>query len=391
MLQNKRLRKICPSVSGRLLELARQLGFCDRRTFEQLLRHEERRSRRSNRPFTLVEIRLGLPRTETGARAAPLEKQWDCALRSIGNSCRETDPRFFDGEAVLILLPDTSQGRAGVVGNRLLDSIRTRLGGLAGGECEEAVATVDVRGYHRSSDSPPASGSDAKRSGRWQHPLAELGSRGHGFARAAKRLLDIVGASAGILLCLPLALFIAAGIKLTSPGPVVFRQQRFGLRRRPFTLLKFRTMRTDCDDRLHRQYVERLISGRDAGVNLGSAERPLFKLKEDPRITALGAFLRRWSLDELPQLLNVLAGDMSLVGPRPPVSYELENYQPWHFERLQAKPGITGLWQVKGRSRTTFDDMVRMDLRYIRQWSLLLDLLILVETFPVVLGREGAA
>jgi exopolysaccharide biosynthesis polyprenyl glycosylphosphotransferase len=207
-----------------------------------------------------------------------------------------------------------------------------------------------------------------------------------------KRAVDLAGAAALILLLSPLMLVTALAIALTSTGPVIFRQVRLGRRGTPFVFYKFRSMVTDADDQIHREFVRNLINGKHREVNQGDPDNPLYKLAADPRITRVGAFIRAMSIDELPQLFNVLKGDMSLVGPRPPLAYEAEKYQSWHLRRvLEIRPGITGLWQVEGRSRTSFDDMVRLDLRYIRNSSLLLDLKILLKTVLVVIRREGAA
>jgi lipopolysaccharide/colanic/teichoic acid biosynthesis glycosyltransferase len=150
-------------------------------------------------------------------------------------------------------------------------------------------------------------------------------------------------------------------------------------------------MSVNVDDTIHREFVTTLINGGHTDINQQDADKPLYKIKADPRLTPIGQFIRRTSLDELPQLFNVLKGDMSLVGPRPPLLYEAEKYQSWHLRRiLEIKPGITGLWQVEGRSKVSFDEMVRMDLRYTRDWSLALDLKILIKTIAVVLGRDGA-
>jgi lipopolysaccharide/colanic/teichoic acid biosynthesis glycosyltransferase len=189
----------------------------------------------------------------------------------------------------------------------------------------------------------------------------------------------------------PLMLITALAVKLTSPGPVIFRQMRIGREGKPFPFYKFRSMRCDSDDTVHREYVKNLIQGRHDEINEGDADDPVYKLRSDSRITAVGRIIRRASIDELPQLFNVLKGEMSLVGPRPPIPYEIENYQPWHMRRLQeVRPGITGLWQVDGRSKTSFDDMVRLDLRYIRNWSLWLDFKILFKTVVVVIRCDGA-
>jgi len=206
-----------------------------------------------------------------------------------------------------------------------------------------------------------------------------------------KRITDIVGSLVGIIFFFPLMFLIALLIKLTSDGPILFKQKRLGYLGKPFTFLKFRTMYVDCDEKLHQEYVHKLIRGETDSTNFGSSQQPLFKLENDPRITRIGKYLRKLSLDELPQFFNVLWGDMSLVGPRPPIRYELEEYQNWHFRRiLEVKPGITGLWQVYGRSMTTFDEMVRLDLQYIREKSILLDLKILLKTFDAVFNTKGA-
>jgi exopolysaccharide biosynthesis polyprenyl glycosylphosphotransferase len=206
-----------------------------------------------------------------------------------------------------------------------------------------------------------------------------------------KRSLDIVGAIAALLLLSPLMLVIAVVVAATSTGPVIFKQVRLGKRGVPFTFYKFRSMQCKADDQVHREYVGKLITGDLEGINQGEATKPLYKLKDDPRITRVGRLLRKTSMDELPQLFNVLKGDMSLVGPRPPLSYEAEKYQSWHLRRvLEIKPGITGLWQVNGRSKTSFDEMVRLDLRYIRTCSLPLDLKILFKTVKAVLQGDGA-
>ena len=158
---------------------------------------------------------------------------------------------------------------------------------------------------------------------------------------------------------------IGALIKITSKGPVIFKQERVGYRGIPFIFYKFRTMRADCEEEKHREYMKKLIGGKSDETNLGTKDKPLFKLKNDDRVTRIGHILRKSSLDELPQFFNVLAGTMSLVGPRPPVHYEVKNYKIWHWRRImEAKPGLTGLWQVEGRSRLKYDDMVRLDLKY---------------------------
>jgi exopolysaccharide biosynthesis polyprenyl glycosylphosphotransferase len=207
-------------------------------------------------------------------------------------------------------------------------------------------------------------------------------------ARILKRTFDLMFSALAIVLLFPLWLLLAVLIKLDSRGPVFYTQERVGMDGRLFLLYKFRTMIPDADPELHREYQRAFIAGR-AEANLGDAQKPTYKLFADPRITRVGKFLRRTSLDEVPQLLNVLMGDMSVVGPRPPIPYEVEAYELWHRKRLDMKPGLTGLWQVSGRNRLPFEEMVRLDLFYIENWSLLLDLKIIVRTGFVMLGREG--
>ncbi len=206
-----------------------------------------------------------------------------------------------------------------------------------------------------------------------------------------KQAIDIVGSALLLIASTPLFLMIALAIKASSKGPVLFRQLRVGQYGQSFTFLKFRSMHIGNDENVHKEYATKLITGvGDSHQSNGSGER-VFKLTNDTRITRVGRFLRRTSLDELPQLFNVLKGDMSLVGPRPPLPYEVAAYQTWHRRRvLQVKPGITGLWQVTGRSKVKFDDMVRLDLQYATSWSPLLDVKILMLTPRAVLMGAGA-
>ena len=207
-------------------------------------------------------------------------------------------------------------------------------------------------------------------------------------ARILKRTFDIATSALAILLLFPLWLLLAILIKLDSRGPIFYTQERVGMDGRLFLLYKFRTMIADADPELHREYQRAFIAGR-AEANLGDDQKPTYKLLADPRITRVGKILRRTSLDEVPQLINVLMGDMSIVGPRPPIPYEVEAYELWHRKRLDMKPGLTGLWQVSGRNRLPFEEMVRLDLFYIENWSLLLDLKIILRTGFVMIGREG--
>jgi lipopolysaccharide/colanic/teichoic acid biosynthesis glycosyltransferase len=204
----------------------------------------------------------------------------------------------------------------------------------------------------------------------------------------AKRLLDATVALLLLIGLAPLLLLCALAVWLSSPGPALFRQQRIGEGGRPFTMLKFRSMVVNADASQHRAYASAFIQGTAARERTADGE--VYKLVRDPRITPVGRVLRATSLDELPQLWNVLRGEMSLVGPRPPIAYEVESYQPRHLQRLGTKPGITGLWQVSGWSKTTFEEMVELDIEYIRRRSVALDLWIIAKTIPVVIASRAA-
>jgi exopolysaccharide biosynthesis polyprenyl glycosylphosphotransferase len=225
------------------------------------------------------------------------------------------------------------------------------------------------------------------------HPLMELTTpRLKGQQLVIKRIVDLAGALIALLLASPIMLFAALAIVVDSGGPVFFRQDRIGTGGRQFKVWKFRTMKTGASDAAHRELVTRMLVGSEAGTaHTGADGTPVYKLVNDDRETRVGRFLRRTSIDELPQLFNVLKADMSLVGPRPPLGYEFEAYDHWQYDRLQVRPGITGLWQVSGRNRLTYRQMCELDVEYVRDWSLYLDFKILVKTIPVVLFNSGKA
>jgi len=208
-----------------------------------------------------------------------------------------------------------------------------------------------------------------------------------------KTLMDVFGSLFLIVLISPVFLIIAILVKYSSKGPVLFEQERIGLFGKPFVFLKFRSMYINQNQDIHKNFIKKFIKDKteEDSKSKGSEEKQVYKITDDPRVTQIGRFLRKTSLDELPQLFNVLKGDMSLVGPRPPIPYEYEQYDVWHKGRIvEFKPGITGLWQVEGRSSTTFNEMVRLDLKYIREWSLWLDIKILLKTPWVVIKGKGA-
>jgi lipopolysaccharide/colanic/teichoic acid biosynthesis glycosyltransferase len=203
----------------------------------------------------------------------------------------------------------------------------------------------------------------------------------------ARRALDLALTLPFLLVFAPLMLLIAALVRIDSAGPAIYRQRRVGLDGREFEVNKFRSMRSDADCKRHRDYVNQLIG--TAGAEPG--EEGLYKLAVDDRITRAGRFLRRWSLDELPQLWNVVRGEMSLVGPRPVIPYEVECYPDWYHARFAVKPGLTGLWQVSGRNEKTYEEMVELDIEYARRRTLWLDVKILARTAWVVVTHRGAA
>jgi exopolysaccharide biosynthesis polyprenyl glycosylphosphotransferase len=197
--------------------------------------------------------------------------------------------------------------------------------------------------------------------------------------RAVKRLFDVVASSVAVVVLAPLLLGVAAIIKLTSKGPVFFKQERSGLHGRPFQMLKFRSMVVDAER------IRELLEARN------ELDGPVFKMKNDPRVTRIGRFIRKYSIDELPQLFNVLSGDMSIVGPRPPIPKEVAKYESWQRRRLSVRPGLTCIWQVSGRNQVSFDEWMVLDMQYIDRWSLANDLQLILKTFPVVLAGRGAS
>jgi lipopolysaccharide/colanic/teichoic acid biosynthesis glycosyltransferase len=206
-----------------------------------------------------------------------------------------------------------------------------------------------------------------------------------------RRLFDIAFAGTLILLFSPILIGVAIAVRLDSRGPALFRQRRVGYHEREFTLFKFRSMRLDADPRGHQEYVTALIKGEGGSTNGNGNGKDLYKLAVDNRITPVGRWIRKWSLDELPQLFNVLLGDMTLVGPRPAIPYEVAEYPTWYLQRFSVKPGLTGYWQVSGRNERTYEEMVRLDIEYAERRSLGLDLSILAKTPWVVLSRKGVA
>jgi len=299
--------------------------------------------------------------------------RWRLVIAALAASRRETDVIGWleRGRTIGVILPDAGAAEAETARRAIEERVRGELAKRLDGA---SMSRVSIQIHVHPSDAEAV-------------PAQALTGQRRSIAGALKRLLDIGGSLALLTLFAPVLLIVAAIVKYTSPGPIFFRQTRVGRGAKPFTMLKFRTMYANADHAVHREYVNAFIK---ASGNGGSSTT-MRKMAHDPRITPVGRVLRKTSLDELPQFINTLRGDMSLVGPRPPLPYEVEQYKTWHRRRvLDAKPGITGLWQVTGRSRTTFDDMVRLDLRYVRTPSVWTDIKILLATPRAVISGKGA-
>ena len=363
-------------LSPRPIAIPADRDICEERDFLQVLYLERRRSERSSRPLCLVLLEgVGIP--EVDAREMAFQK----ILEILGSSVRETDTVGWYKQkcTVGVLFSDLNSADSLVV-NTLRTKVSNVITAILGPDLASRIR-ISVHVFPSSNDigTNPAD--------LILYPEVAHQSQARKTAGLLKRVIDVVGAF--VLLCLlaPILVLIALVIRLSSKGPVIFRQARVGQYGKLFNFWKFRTMHVDSDTAIHKEYVTNFISREQPPAETGT----VYKITNDPRVTPVGRFLRKTSLDELPQLWNVLYGDMSLVGPRPPLPYELECYELWHRRRiLEVKPGITGLWQVTGRSRTTFNEMVRLDLRYVQQWSIWLDLKILLQTPKAVLMGGGA-
>jgi lipopolysaccharide/colanic/teichoic acid biosynthesis glycosyltransferase len=352
-------------------------------TFHAMLALERRRAERSRKPFVLMLLDSHLIR-EKGSGVGIAE-----ALASaVSEATRETDLVGWheQGKVLAIIFTELNLEGTGPITEVLYSKIvKTLRDNLDHRLVSKLVITAHV--FPESWDTGlPDQVADVK-----LYPdLSEKTSKRR-VPAAVKRSMDILGSGMLLLILSPVLAIIALAIRLSSQGPVIFEQERLGQFGRRFKCLKFRTMYANNDPQIHREYVQSFIAGKAEKQEISDAEPVVYKIKNDPRVTPIGRLLRKASLDEFPQFWNVLRGDMSLVGPRPPVPYEFEVYDFWHRRRvLEVRPGVTGLWQVSGRSRTCFDDMVRLDLRYSQRWSLWLDLKILLATPRAVFTGNGA-
>lgn len=371
--------------NGRAVEApAADPVMLDARSFNRMICLERKRTERAPRLFLLMLLDVAKLIADDRKGKALAR-----SLHALSGSIRETDVVGWhtEGSVVGIIFTEIPTGlRDSIVSTMLLRVRGVLYSKLRFEQFSQISISHHLFPEEWSHDVPQ----------RPSHPtlypdLAETRKGGKAFS-ISKRAMDVVGSSLGLLVASPFFLALACAVKLSSKGPVLFRQVRVGQFGEPFVFLKFRSMYLNNDPAIHREYVKALISGRpDLKATTEGAPTAVYKLTRDPRVTRIGAFLRRTSLDELPQLYNVLKGDMSLVGPRPAIPYEVEAYALWHRRRvLEAKPGITGLWQVKGRSRVTFDEMVRLDVRYASARSLWLDVKTLLDTPRAVFFGEGA-
>jgi lipopolysaccharide/colanic/teichoic acid biosynthesis glycosyltransferase len=357
-----------------------QRRFVAEKWFARALRLERKRSERSRKPFVLVLVNIESFASLNGNKQNSVNQ----VVNALASFMRETDVTgwYRDGSVLGNIFTElgtscTPSESVASIRAKINLALQTHVGPEMSGKIKVSCHVF------------PEDWTKQKPNGRIDstlYPELDDEERPGWLHSAGKRMVDILLSSLALVIFLPVFLLVSVAVKLTSKGPVLFRQERVGQRGKRFTFLKFRSMHTRNQSTIHEQYVRKLISG-----NLGVPQNGVFKIQNDPRVTPVGRVLRKTSLDELPQLWNVLKGEMSLVGPRPPLPYEVEVYDLWHRRRvLEAKPGITGLWQVTGRSRTCFDDMVRLDLHYTQSSSLWLDLKILLQTPRAVLAGDGA-
>jgi lipopolysaccharide/colanic/teichoic acid biosynthesis glycosyltransferase len=336
--------------------------------FDDALVRERKRADRFEEPFVLFLLTIQGPRGR---------ESWNVLIDALAQSAQDTDVvGWFKQDSVIGLVRPIQAGDATEEASGLAVKMKRALG--RGGRPDGLHrCSLGWEVYSPSGTRTPSAVVEAERRRTPQQTVRKV----------TKRALDVVGSTILLLTLAPVFALVSAIVKLTSKGPVFFPQERVGADGRPFKMVKFRTMHANADPSIHQRYVEEFIRSSSAA----RTSEQIFKIVNDPRVTPVGHFLRRSSLDELPQFWNVLKGEMSLVGPRPPLPYEVAKYKSWHKRRLlEAKPGITGAWQVNGRSRTTFEEMVRLDLRYARSYSVWTDLKIIAATPKAMISGKGA-
>ena len=363
--------------------LAGQEEILQEESFHTMLTLERRRAERSRKPFVLMLLDASaLVERKTANRF--LSRVTSVLLKST----RETDLVGWYEKGVVLGVIFTELCTEGK--NPISEMLHAKIVNALQSELSHKAVSSLVITVHQFPENAGRDGNTPVANTRFYPDLSQ-GDAKRSVPQVVKRVIDVAGSAALLLVLSPLYAIIAMAIKLTSKGPVIFQQERLGQFGSHFQCLKFRTMYVGNDSKVHQEYVQRFIAGQPGGENGNSGEPAVYKITNDSRVTPLGRFLRKTSLDELPQFWNVLRGEMSLVGPRPSLPYEFEIYDLWHRRRvLEVKPGITGLWQVSGRSRTCFDDMGRLDLRYTQSWSIWLDVKILLATPRAVLSGDGA-
>ena len=369
-------------------------GISPEERFLTVLRRESARADRNGHGFSLVAVEMS-----KDAASGPVAGR---VARFLAQQVRATDEiGWFEKNRIGVLLYNTPPRGAWRFVEKVKDQtaavlprpqfeVLTYPSGWGNTEPEPTESNTEAARDQRAGDASPAQTARARADSTAPSAAASSAAAPGGELRpfcvdgipAWKRALDIVGAAVGLALLSPLFLVVAALIKIVSPGPVFFRQERVGFLAKRFRLWKFRTMHVHNDESTHKQYLADLIAG-------DAEDKPMTKMDDDPRIFRFGNLLRKSCIDELPQLINVLLGEMSLVGPRPPIPYEADEYLSWHNGRLDTVPGMTGLWQVSGKNRLTFTQMTRLDIRYTRRRSLLLDLRIILLT-PVAIFTQIA-
>jgi len=349
-------------------------GFYMERYFNSLLVVERKRSERSRKHFLLMLVDISKVTTNRPSSF----------LRKISNvleiSTRDIDIKgWYKNKKILGIIFTESQKGCWKI---LVTKIKNNISDMLKPEIANAIeiSWIDFPQEHDNKKN------DGNKSAVDLYKSQDLETISNKAGIFAKRSVDVIGSLFGIVLFFPFFIVIPILIKITSKGPVFFRQERFGKAGKTFSFLKFRSMYVNNDSTIHKEFVTDFIKGKIKETPDG--RKSIFKIKNDPRVTPIGRILRKTSLDEIPQFINVLLGDMSLVGPRPSIPYEVEQYDLWHHRRvLEVKPGITGLWQVEGRSSLTFDNMVRLDLQYIKKWTFFLDIKLLIKTpFTLVKG-----
>jgi aspartate kinase len=359
---------------------ARENLILDQASFRNMIALERKRTERSRKPMLLMLLDAGncLPFDKTGRVLSNI-------LSALSLSTRDTDVTgwYKDQSVVGVMFTDIGIDDHGEIlatmMHRVSQTMRNNLSLEKFSQIGISMHVFPQSWIHETSPANPAF-----------YPDLEQRHNANRGVLAVKRAIDIIGSMGALFFLSPLFILVALLVRLTSKGPILFKQERLGQFGKPFTFLKFRSMYVNNNPEIHQAFMKQVISGKHDGEVKGENKK-VYKMTNDPRITRIGRFIRRTSLDELPQFFNVLQGDMSLVGPRPPVPYECQEYDIWHRRRvLEVKPGITGLWQVRGRSRVRFDDMVRLDLQYVRSWSLWLDLQILLQTPGAVFLGNGA-